>query len=215
MGFGHRAEDPPPAPAAIAPHSRDSGCGRLSVASVQTPPEQPAASTSARRCLPPSPLEDLGAVSLRGVHRFGGGARWSLAAMVTRPARESLRPSEILGASAAQAPIIRSRTLVPILVSCCRSNRPGAVALSFHSLDPRRHAASKRAVNPKVQSFPSAWASVAVSVKARKRWRRRSRTVQTWTKATSTGTPPRRVVPTIRPTATTCSPPAMNSSGTK
>ena len=69
--------------------------------------------------------------------------------------------------------------------------------------------------NSKIQAFASAWASVAVSVKARNRWRRPSRTVQTWTKATSTGTPPRRVVPTIRPIATTCSPPAMNSSGTK
>jgi hypothetical protein len=35
------------------------------------------------------------------------------------------------------------------------------------------------------------------------------------TKATSTGTTPRRVVPSIRPIATTCSPPAMNSSGTR
>ena len=64
-------------------------------------------------------------------------------------------------------------------------------------------------------SFASAWASTAVSVKARMRWRYPSRTVQTWAKGTSMGTPVFRVFPSMRPRATTSSRAAMNSSAMK
>src|SRR5690242_14511103 len=66
-----------------------------------------------------------------------------------------------------------------------------------------------------LQLFCNACASTAVSVNARRRWRYPSRTVQTWAKGTSMGTAVFRVVPSIRPSATTCSPAAMNSSAKK